>query len=389
MLNISQIKSTMRSLGLSQAELALQCSVSKEAVSNWLSGESIPRPNKLKALSEVLRIKIEELLGGEGSLPEPIVAYRTRKNLPVTGPAQEAASDLARHLRELVPFVRREALFAPPILEMPSLDDHYIREAAQQIRSRVGLSSKAPLSREQLFNLHHDFGSLLVPVLWGTNKAGHENALSVYLPDSKISWVIFSLNAHNDDFNYWLAHELGHCYTLHALQGDAGEEFAERFAQELLFPYEVAVDAYAGITSGKSPKEQANWYAGTYGTSIVTVIRQADRVAKSLGENPTGIESPKFWAEWKANRKFVPSIVDVLFGSDKLSAEEYIIKSEVEFKTPVFRALAQWQVMEGGRSPAFISSALNIDLGQAVELSHALLKLHSLPRKSADSLNNP
>lgn len=388
MLNTALIRSAMKARGLSQTQLAQECSVSKEAVSNWLSGESIPRPNKLKTLSEALRLEIDKLLGGEGSLPEPIVAFRTRQNRPVTGQAQEAASDLARHLRELIPFVRREALFAPPILETPSLDEHYIREAAQQIRARVGLSPKAPLTREQLLNLHHDFGSFLVPVLWGTNKAGHENALSVYLPESRTSWVIFSLNAHDDDFNYWLAHELGHCYTLHALQGDDGEEFAERFAQELLFPYEVAVDALAAITSDDARKERANWYAGTYGASIVTVIRQADRAAKHLGKEPTGIETPAFWADWSSNRKFVPTVVDVLFGSDTLSAEEYVLKSEDEFKTPVFRALAQWQVKEGGRSPAFIASALNVDLGQAVELSHALLKLHTFPNESADSPNN-
>lgn len=363
---------------MSQAQLAQECSVSKEAVSNWLSGESVPRPNKLKALSEVLRIEIHNLLNGEGATPEPVVAYRTRMNRAVTGQAQEAAIDLARHLRELVPFVRREALFSPPILETPSLDDHYIREAARQVRSRAGLPPKTPLSREQLLNLHHDFGSLLVPVLWGANKDGHENALSVYLPESKTSWVIFSLNAHQDDFNYWLAHELGHCFTLHTLRNADGEKFAERFAQELLFPYEAAIDALSAITlDGKRRQELASWYAGNYGVSIVTIVRQADRVAKHLGKELTGIETREFWAEWSARRKYVPSVADTLFGAKTLSVEEYVLKSEDVFKTPVFRALAQWQANEGGRSPAFIAAALNIDLAQAMALSHVLLKLHT------------
>lgn len=384
MLNIALINSRMQARGLSQTELAKKCDVSKEAVSNWLSGESIPRPNKLVALSEALLIEIDKLFGGEDSMPDPVVAYRTRKNRVVTGPAMEAANELAHQLRELLPFVRREAIFSPPILERPSLDDHYIREAARQVRSRLGLSPKAPLTRKQILSLHHDFGSILVPVLWGASKDGHENALSVYLPDSKTSWVVFSLNAYDDDFNYWLAHELGHCYTLHALQGDEGEQFAERFAQELLFPYEVAVDALAAIKSDESPKERANWYAGNYGSSIVTVIRQADRAAKILDKEPTGVENPSFWAAWNSNRRYVPRVVDVLFGSEKLSAEEYILKAEDEFNTPVFRALAQWQINEGGRSPAFIASALNIDLGQALDISHALLKLHT-PKESADS----
>ncbi len=378
----------MRKSGLSQAQLAKICGVSKEAASNWLSGESIPRPNKLKTLSEALSITVDELLAGEGSQSEPIVAYRTQKNRPVSEEAYNTALDLAHHLQQLVTYIRPEALFAPPILEAPTLDDNYIREVARQVRTQAGLSQKAPLSREQLLNLHYDFGSILVPVLWGTEKIGHENALSVYLPGSKISWVIFSLNARDDDFNYWLAHELGHCYTLHNLQGDKGENFAERFAQELLFPYEVAVDALGDIKADKSPKERASWYAGNFGVSIITVIRQADRVADNIGTKRTGIETPAFWASWNSNRKFVPTVVEVLFDSKKLSAEEYVLKSEDTFKTPIFRALAQWQINEGGRSPAFIASALNIDIRQAVELSHVLLKLHTSSSVSADSPNS-
>ena len=378
MLNATTIHTAMQQLGLSQAKLASLCNVSKEAVSNWLSGESIPRPNKLKSLAEVLHLEIDDLLKAEQLIPEPIIAYRTKRNRPVTGNSKEAALDLAASLRELVPFVRKNALFTPPILQNPLLDDDYIREATQQVRAKIGLTPKAPLCRAHLLQLHQDFGSILVPVFWGQNKVGHENALSVYLPDSKVSWVIFSLNAHDDDFNYWLAHELGHCYSLHALQDEAGELFAERFAQELLFPQEVATDALESIKADDSPRERANWYAGTYSTSIVTVIRQADKMAKILGVEPTGIETNSFWAQWTASRNYMPTVVEVLFGEAQLTTEEYILKCEDEFKTPVFRALAQWQAAEGGRSPSFISSALNIDIGQALELSHALLKLQTL-----------
>lgn len=377
MLNTTLTKSSMLKLGLNQTDLAERCNVSKEAVSNWISGESLPRPNKLKVLSKVLGIEIETLLQGEGALPAPVVAYRTRKNLPVTGGALDAADGLARHLRELVSFVRQEPLFAPPVLEAPRLEEAYVREAARQIRARVGLTSKAPLTREKLLELHHEFGSILVPVLWSGDKAGHENALSVYLPESKMSWVVFSLNARNDDFNYWLAHELGHCYTLHALQGDDGEKFAERFAQELLFPLEAAFDALADIQDNPSPKERANWYAGSYDISIVTVIKQADRAAASLGKEVTGLQSEEFYAEWNANRGKMPRVVESMFGVNELSAEEYVLKSEDVFKTPVFRAIAQWQQTEGGRSPAFIAETLNVGLAQALELSHVLMKLHT------------
>ncbi len=388
MLNLDLTKTAMANLGLNQAALADLCNVSREAVSNWLSGESIPRPNKLKALSGALRIELEDLLSGANSLPKPVVAYRTKKNLPATGPAMEAATELARHLRELVPFVMGEPLFSPPVLESPRLDDDYIRKAAQHTRRQIGLTAKAPLTREQLLGLHHAFGSVLVPVLWGGDKSGHENALNVYLPESKMSWVVFSLNARNDDFNYWLAHELGHCYSLHVLQGDDGESFAERFAQELLFPFDAALEALRDIKASESPMERAQYLAAAYDISIVTVIRQADLVAKTIEENVTGLETKEFWEHWSANRSSVPTVGLALFGTENLTSEEYVVGCEKTFKTPVFQAIAKRQQQEGGRSPSFVASTLNIGLEQAFDLSHVLMRLHPYPSDGARSANS-
>jgi transcriptional regulator with XRE-family HTH domain/Zn-dependent peptidase ImmA (M78 family) len=374
MLNLEKIKTSMQRLGLNQIALARDCSVSKEAVSNWLSGESIPRPNKLKALAAALQVKIEHLIISD-SAEEPVVAYRMRRNRPATGIALEAAQDQAYHLQQLVPFILRETVFAPPVLETPRLDDDYIREAARQVRARNGIAMTAPLSRDELLALLHDFGALLVPVPWGKERDGHENALSVYLPESKTSWVVFNLNAKNDDFNYWLAHELGHCYTLHALQGDDGEEFAERFAQELLFPLEAAAEALRLINSATSKREQANWFAGKYEVSVVTILKQADRAAALAGLDPTGLQTKSFWASWNSTRHLVPSVAQVLFGHETLTAAEYVVKCEQKFKTPVFRTIARWQQQEGGRSPSFIASTLNIELGLAFELSHVLFSI--------------
>jgi transcriptional regulator with XRE-family HTH domain len=374
MLNLHTIKTTMQRLGLTQIALAKDCNVSKEAVSNWLSGESIPRPNKLKALAETLKLDIQNLLA-PSAVDEPIVAFRTRQNRPVTGPTLEAANDQAHHLRQLVPHIFRETVFAPPVLLQPRLDEQYIREAARQVRVKAEIGPTDPLNRKQLLNLLHDFGALLVPVPWGKERSGHENALSIYLPESKTSWIVFNLNSKNDDFNYWLAHELGHCYTLHTLQGDDGELFAERFAQELLFPLEVAAEALAIIRTDSKKLQRANWYAGKYEISIVTVLKQADRAAEIAGEKPTGIQTQSFWASWNSTRRLMPTVTQAIFGKDSLTATEYVIKCEHEFNTPIFRTIAKWQLSEGGRSPAFISGALNVELGLAFELSHFLMTL--------------
>lgn len=55
-----------------------------------------------------------------------------------------------------------------------------------------------------------------MPVFWSGDREGHENAMSVYLPDSRTTWVLFNLGCRIDDFSCWRAHELGHALILHA-----------------------------------------------------------------------------------------------------------------------------------------------------------------------------
>lgn len=372
MLNLKIVNAAMEKLALNQAAIAELCNVSREAVSNWLSGESIPRPSKVKALANALKISIKDLILVGGNFPVPIVAYRTKKNMPVTGAALVAALDQAQHLRQLVPYISDINLFIPAHLESPRVDDEYIRMATQRLRNKIGLSNKDPLTRKQLLELHHAFGSILVPVLWSGDKSGHENALSVYLPESKSSWVVFSLNAKDDDFNYWLAHELGHCFSIHALCGEDGEKFAERFAQELLFPHDAALSALDEITASKSPLIEAQRLADIYNISVVTVIRQIERTSLQLGKNFISLQTDDFWTRWKKGRSSVPTVSQVLFGSSNLSVLEYVENSEKFFKTPIFQAIAKWQQQEGGRSPAFIGSTLNIGIEVAFELSHLI-----------------
>lgn len=371
MLNLELVKEAMTQRGLNQAALAELCQVSREAVSKWFLGEATPRPNKAKLLADVLGQPVKALYKSSTLTPDPVIAYRTQHNVAMSEAASNAALDLGRHLRQLAPLVR-EPLFAAPVLECPIVDDSYIERVCRVARSELNVGPCDPLTRAQLLQLHRAFGSILVPVLWNGELSGHENALSVWLPESRTSFVVFSLNAKNDDFNYWLSHELGHCYSLHALQGDEGEKFAERFAQELLFPLAAAEEALEKIRASEQPMIQAHLIAEAFGISVVTVIRQADKAAAVRGAAPTGLETEEFWKNWMSNRHLVPTVAYSLFGSPLTDSSQYVERCERYFETPIFKALSKVQQILGGRSPAFISAALNIDLGQAFELSHVL-----------------
>lgn len=374
MLNVELIKSSMSRLGLTGTALAEACDVSKEAVSNWLNGESIPRPSKLAALAATLKLAVEQLFVPDPTEPpEPVVAFRMRNNRPPTVEAQEAGEDVGRHLRQLLPFMG--PLFAPRHLVGPKVDEGYVEDIAKAVRAQLGVGPTEAVTHGHLLQLLKDFGAVLVPVYWGGDKVGHENAMSVYLPDSKASWVLFNVGCRLDDLSYWLAHEFGHCLTLHTLTGDEGEKFAELFAQTLLFPQELAKKALEDIRAAAKPTELVAWYAGTYGISVVTVVRAIDKAAEASGQGKTGLATAGFYAKWKMDGKTARTASDELFGTTKPSMKDLVVKGEQVFGTPVFRALARWQHDEGGRSPSFVAAALNLKLGDAVQMSHALQEL--------------
>lgn len=371
MLNINLIETAMRHLGLNGTTLADACSVSKEATSNWLKGESVPRPSKLVKLAEVLQLPVEKLLAVE-ERPAPLFAYRTQKNRPVTGEARDAALEMARHFEQLLPYVEDRSEFEPPLMRTPSLEDERIRSAAIAVRTSLRLSHTEVLTDEALEGLFTTFGAFMVPVLWGVDKEEHENALTVYLPESKTSWVVLNLGCKQDDYKYWLAHEYGHCLTLHGLSEADGEVFAETFAQHMVFPLEVAHECLEALRKSSERMLTAQQYATRYGISIVTVLKAVEKLSKQLYGAEMGLLSEGFWTTWNATRNRVPSMMQRIFNTDTPSTEEYIAKSEADYKTPVFKALAAFQADDGGHNPAFIANALKTGLGDAISLSHAL-----------------
>ncbi len=372
MLNVDLIKKRMRAQGLTGPQLAQACEVSKQAVSDWLDG-AVPRPKTLLLLAEALEVEVEELLlEEEGEVPEPVVAYRMRGNRLPTVAAKEAGDEVARHLRQLAPLAGGETFFTHRRIPEHMLTQDCVAQAAAAARALLKLNPVEAVTHKHLFELFEKIGAVLVPVFWGGDKDGHENAMSVYLPDSCTTWVLFNLGCRLDDFSYWLAHELGHAVSLHVLQGDSGEKFAERFAQELLFPKDVARQALDEIRKSSQPMKEVNWYAGRYQVSVVAVVKGADRVAQEAGEPTTGLAKPFFYAQWKRNSSKVPTAAQELFGSDSPAPLEYVVRSEELFSTPVFRALGQLQRLEGRRNPAFVAAALNINIGEALLLSQAL-----------------
>lgn len=320
----------MSRLGLSGSQLAQLCSVSKEAVSNWLSGESLPRPAKLAALARALQLSVDALIEPDASAPpEPIVAFRTRNGELPSPEEQQVGEEVGRHLRQLVPFL--DLRLTSRRLLQPSLDPLFIHDAAMATRRALGLDDTEAATTHHLIQAHRAFGALLVPVYWGGDRVGHDNALSIYLPDSQTSWVLLNVGSDPLERPYWLAHELAHSLTLHALQGADGEAFAELFATHLLGP----------------PRGE---------------VGEPEDFAQRLGSPAGGDPSIG-----RAGERLRPSMLDL------------VSIGAAAFGSEAFLAMAHWQRENGAPSPSFIAGALNIPLGDAIELSKVLWDLPELP----------
>ncbi|WP_429315351.1 ImmA/IrrE family metallo-endopeptidase [Paraburkholderia sp. GAS448] len=372
MLNIPFIESRMRRLGLTQTQLAVNCEVSREAVSGWLAGRYGPRPSLLQRMADALQATVDEVLLPVELPASPVIAYRTVKNQEVSADAMKSAHSVAKHLRQLLPYMAKGPRFEPPTLRVPSSDYAFVQRCVRRLRHSIKLNEKQPVTIEDLVLLHENFGSFIVPVLWGGDMHGHENALNVYLPDSKTSWVLLNLNCKTDDARFWLAHELGHCYSLPTLQGNDGEKFAERFAAALLFPEAVAREILAEVRASDAPMRIVETVAKERRISVITVVRELDRAASASGDEPTGLDTPKFYEGWNAQRCEFASLAQDLFGNDEPSALQYVEVAEKFFRTDVFSALRGLQAAEGKASASFVAGALNMNVIDAIDLARAL-----------------
>jgi len=90
--------------GLSQEELADKLGVSNGAVGNWETGPTIPRPQMLRKIEDLLGVKIETLLSGSARIGEispasvSSPAVMSHYSWMETGTLEQVLSDLSARL---------------------------------------------------------------------------------------------------------------------------------------------------------------------------------------------------------------------------------------------------------------------------------------------------
>jgi hypothetical protein len=184
MLNVDLIKQRMRAKGLTGPMLAEACEVSKQAVSDCLTAH-VPRPRALLLLAEALDVEVDELL---------LEAKKTSRNLSSpTGmrgnrlPTWLLRRKQGRGCASPAPtdsVGRRARRSSAPADSEAHAVAGLRRAGGRSCPSLLKLNPVEAVTHKHLFELFEKIGAVLVPVFWGGDKDGHENAMSVYLPDS-------------------------------------------------------------------------------------------------------------------------------------------------------------------------------------------------------------
>lgn len=296
-LNIKRIALAMETLGLNQASLAKQIEVSRAIVSSWFKGDKFPRPDKLLKLGTTLRLPFHDLVEKSVTSQEPVVAFRKKASRKTKESHLAKAREMGQLLELLVPFIPFDRMFEPPALKSPSSEYAFIQKAAQSIRQAMGVESHGTIEFGRLIRKINDFEVILIPVFHGA-KENHENALHIYLPSSNTTWIYLNLDTYIHDFKFWMAHELGHVLSP-SLRDDAAEDFADAFAQALLFPEDLAGEAHTSLSRIRDKSNQVKEIiniAASLTISPITVYKAVNSYADENDLPPIDLDRVLFAA---------------------------------------------------------------------------------------------
>lgn len=378
-LNLSKIGQAMARLGLTNTKLADLLEVKPASITHWLQGTNKPRPDRLLRLAFALELDFNELLLPEAPLPpEPVVAYRRSAGKVTTEIEVEQAKDMGRLLRPVAEYLPNRRV-KPAAFINPVASYRYLQEVTKEIREQVGLGPETRVDYDHLIGKFCELNAIIVPVMWG-HREQHGNALHISLPESNATWIFLNLDSNATDFNFWMAHELGHVYTPELCGTDEGENFAEAFAGTLLFPEACATKLYSKVRNKSDGIVVNNIKAAAkdHVISPITVWAALNAYSEAHGEAGFGHLTSIYGAAKNVAKEF-KTISEYLFENAKgtlPSAEEFVIKTERAFRTPVFRAFSRY-LNDSAYGAGWLREALMIPLADAKELYSFLLAIDS------------
>lgn len=368
-INSAVFHASLTQAGLNAAQLAKQLGVSREAVSKWQRGDSFPKPDRLLRLGMILNQPYQELVQEPMTVNEPRVAYRAKANRKTTDEHVVWAKEAGTRLRELVQHLPSDRT-RPPVLKAPQMDYGYAQAIATEVRKEMGGSKNGKIGIQHFIDQFKKLDAVLIPVFWGERKQ-HGNAMHAYLPDSMTTWIWLNLDSKMHDFMFWMAHELGHTYSPD-LEGNEAEDFADLFAQCLLYPDEAAKKIYRQLSSLPTVTERWNAIAADAHKRMIspyTIIKALNAHAKHAGLDE--INFGNYGAKLTRFNKGVKTVAEFLFKGTQPQPDEYIETCSKAFGTPFFNALKELSD-ENGLAPPFLAKTMDMSLMDAKAICQEL-----------------
>lgn len=363
-INSAAVKQGLAALGWSQKELAGAIGVSGQAVTNWLKGVDFPRPNKLLQLATTLRLGFDQLVSS--TAPKPVVAYRKKGNSKTTERHLTKALAMGALLRVLAEYLPAQRALRSQI-PSPVTEYEMLQKAASDIRQEIGIGSQAVLEYNELIDEFKRNGAVIIPVMWGS-KQRHENALHISLPEENVTFIYLNLDTYIEDFKFWMAHELAHVFTPTLAGSDEGEDFADAFAGALLFPKDLAQEAYADATRTRSVAAEIavlRRYADEHQISLFSVFCEVRNYARHLRLPLLKITDREIHAVRNHVRGSLVS--ETLFKPRPPQADTYIAASQNIFESSFFEALHR-MVRERQTGAGYIQQVLDVSIKDATAI---------------------
>lgn len=367
-LNCKALALVCNSKGISPANLAKKLDVSREAVSKWLNGEAMPRPDKILKLGLLLKVKYSDLVTEKEDDLKPVVAYRKKAHHKTDITHIQEAENMGMLLEKLVPYLPFNQYQSLPTLENPVTDYVYLQKVSGALRHELDIPAHKVLDYSRLIGKFTQLNTVLIPVFWGA-KTYHSHGLHVYLPSSKTNWIYLNLDALMHDFKFWMAHELGHVYAP-ALRDDDGENFADAFAQSLLFPECLAKQTYQELSQMRVSQRISHLIAiaGQFVISPYTIIKAVEAYVNHHQLKPISLGN--YGAVTNFN-KTSPSVGNQIFNHQKPDAGTYIVQGKKIFDTPFFDALKKYLAAHGPKD-SYVQQVMQIPLIDAKALTKEL-----------------
>lgn len=367
-LNVELINSRLSELGLNQSSIASNLKVSREIVSKWLKNINFPKPKHLLELGKILKIKFSELVITDNKF-EPVVEFRKAKSSIITPERKQHAQRMGETLEILMPYLPEPILTVPAVLNNPVNDYEYIRRVVSFLREKHEYSD-SPIRVPGLLNLLKSLNIILIPVLWG-KKENYRNALHIFLPKTESSWIFVNLDSLATEFNFWIAHELGHVISKN-INIDESESFNDSFAAEFLFPHTKTERLYYNIVELKKSNqiEIIKNYAKEYFVSLTCIYLQLKKFTVNNNLKPISLDNDIHKINSIFNKE-IPKVSDLLFSSLNRSGEEYVRICETHFGTPIFKALRKYS-LEKTLTPGFIQQLFDVSVVDAKSLQKVL-----------------